>query len=94
MRRIVSYFDEPNTEFKLDPSFEPTNTPAVEHKVIEPYSDEKNVRIFRDLQKLESVGLVLPCDEAHMYYAAMNSKACKLTPVGQHYWRLVHDSII
>ena len=24
-----------------------------------------------------------------MYYAAMNSKLCKLTPIGKRYWKLV-----
>jgi hypothetical protein len=27
-------------------------------------------------------------DEEFMYYAAINSKACRLTPLGQQYWRL------
>ena len=28
---------------------------------------------------MEGVGLVVPVGEEHMYYAAMNSTACKLT---------------
>lgn len=89
VRRIVKYFSEPTIIFPLDPSFEPTNNYKTEHKVLEPLSDEKNVAIFSDLQKLESVGLVVPVGTPHMYYAAMESKSCKLTSVGQHYWRLV-----
>ena len=50
--------------------------------------------IFKNLQKLESVGLVCPVGEEHMYYAAMNSKSCKLTPLGQHYWNLVKSGKI
>jgi len=46
------------------------------------------------LQKLQSVGLIVPVDEQHMYYAAINSKACKLTALGYHYWRLVKDKRI
>lgn len=49
---------------------------------------------MKDLQKLVSVGLVKPVDEDHMYYAAMNSKSCKLTALGAHYWRLVKDQRI
>lgn len=94
LRKINLYFDRPEMELRLDPSFEPTNSPITEHKVIEPYADEDHVKIFTDLQILESVGLVVPCDEEHMYFAAIKSKSCKLTAVGQHYWRLAHNSFI
>lgn len=94
LRRMITYFDKPDDELNLDPSYEPTNTPAVEHDVIEPHAIKEHVMIFSDLQKLEGVGLVVPCDEEHMYFAAMKSKACKLTPAGQHYWRLVKENII
>ena len=33
-------------------------------------------------------------DEYDMYYAAMNSKSCKLTAVGKQYWRLVKEGRI
>lgn len=94
VRRIVNYFAEPTTKLPLDPSFEPTNNTETEHKVVEPFSIDKNVAIFSDLQKLESVGLVVPDGTPHMYYAAMESKACKLTSVGRHYWRLVKEDRI
>jgi hypothetical protein len=94
IRRIINYFDKPDTEIILDPSFEPTNSPIVDHEVIEPYADKDHVKVFSDLQKLEGVGIVVPCEEEHMYFAAMKSKSCKLTPVGQHYWRLVKENII
>lgn len=89
IRNLTKYFKIPQEEFKLDPSFEYTNAIDIEHKVIEPYANEKNVAIFKELQKLASVGLVVPVDEDHMYFAAMNSKSCKLTALGYHYWRLV-----
>lgn len=94
LRRLVDYFSTPEVELPLNPSFEPTNALAVEHKVIEPYADSENTQIFKELQMLEGVGLVVPCGEEHMYFAAMNSKACRLTSAGQHYWRLVHGKII
>lgn len=67
LQRITKYFPCPNQEHLLNPSYEPTNAIAVEHSVIEPYADATNVAIFNDLQKLESVGLVVPCGEEHMY---------------------------
>jgi hypothetical protein len=43
---------------------------------------------------LKYVGLVVPVNAEHMYFAAMDSKACKLTALGHHYWRLVQDKRI
>lgn len=91
VRRLVNYFTEPTTKLPLNPSFEPTNNNETEHIIVKPYSNIKNVAVFSDLQKMESVGLVVPCDTPHMYYAAMESKSCRLTSVGQHYWRLVKE---
>ncbi len=82
MRRITSYFTMPDAEHNLDPSYEDT----------EECSSEEKVNIFKDLQKFESVGLVVPVDEEHMYFAAMNSKSCKLTALGYQYWRLVNEN--
>jgi len=43
---------------------------------------------------MEGVGLVVPVSEEHMYYAAINSKSCRLTALGGHYWRLVNQKKI
>lgn len=94
LRSLVEYFPSPTSQFALDPSFEITNSTKTEHKVIEPYSNEQNVQKFKALQRLESVGLIIPVGEQHMYFAAMNSKSCKLTALGYHYWRLVKDKRI
>jgi uncharacterized caspase-like protein len=93
-RNLNKYFTAPEDHFQLDPSFEFTNDPKIEHEFVEPYADAKNVSVFKDLQKLTSVGLIVPVDEQHMYFAAMNSKSCKLTALGFHYWRLVKDKRI
>lgn len=94
LRKLTEYFHKPTDDFNLDPSFEYTNSNDVPHNIIEPLAKEENVRIFKDLQKLESVGLIIPVDEEHMYYAAMRSKVCKLTSLGHHYWRLVREGRI
>ena len=91
LRRLSKYFDSPTSIFPLDPSFEDTNDPQVEHKCIEPYADEKNVEVFKELQMFSNVGLVEPVDTEYMYFAAMDSKACKLTALGAHYWKLSKD---
>jgi len=94
IRKLCTYFPDANGVHHLDPSYEPTNNPAVDHSVIKPYADPRNTAIFSDLQKLEGVGIIVPVDEEHMYYAAMNSRACKLTAVGKQYWRLVQEGKI
>ena len=94
IRKLCEYFNDEDEIMALDPSFEPTNSNAVKHEVIEPYADEENVLKFSDLQKLEGIGLVVPEAEDHMYFAAMHSKGCKLTPIGKQYWRLVKDNKI
>ncbi len=81
LRKLVDYFPKPQVEHKLDPSYEFTEAAANSDKV----------QIFKDLQKFVSVGLVVPVGEEHMYFAAMNSKSCKLTALGFQYWRLVNE---
>ena len=84
LRKIIEYFKSPEEKYLLNPSYEYTDKTAVNEKVT----------IFKNLQKFERVGLVVPIDEEHMYYAAMNSKSCKLTALGLHYWRLVKNKKI
>lgn len=82
MRKITTYFQTPESEHNLDPSYEDTEAAAI----------EENVKIFKDLQKFQGVGLVVPVDEEFMYYAALNSKSCRLTAIGYQYWRLVNEN--
>lgn len=91
LRKLSELFPNPTDEFSLDPSFEFTNSPTCEHEVIEPYANVLNVQKFKELQLFESVGLIEPIDTEHMYFAAMESKSCKLTALGLHYWNLSKD---
>jgi hypothetical protein len=50
--------------------------------------DEDNVRVFKDLQLCNRHSLVVPVGAEHMYYAAIESKTCKLTALGGHYRKL------
>lgn len=81
LRKITAYFPSPEAHHPLDPTYEFTDASSIEAKVT----------IFKDLQKFESVGLVTPVDEEHMYFAAMKSKGCRLTAMGYQYWRLVNE---
>ncbi|HEV3100674.1 MAG TPA: caspase family protein [Candidatus Udaeobacter sp.] len=79
LRKIVTIF--PKSEFVLDlsPAYEPTE---------EPHDEEKEAT-FATLQKYRAARLLVPIGEEHLYYAAMNSKGCCLTPLGRFYWNLV-----
>lgn len=91
LRKLSTYFENPSDQYLLDPSYEFTNDPNDKHDLREPFADPNHVAIFKDLQLFESVGLVEPVDEEHMYFAAMNNKACRLTALGLHYWRLAKN---
>ena len=85
LKQIADLFKTPNSDFPLDPSFEP-QPPAPNHGVA---PDPENNRKFAILQKLNRLNLVKPVGEEHMYFAAMHSKSCKLTVLGEHYWNLI-----
>lgn len=81
LRKIGEYFTSPEEEFQLDPSYEFTSESPI----------EEHVEIFKNLQKYQSVGLVVPVDAEYMYFAAMESKSCRLTALGFQYWRLIKE---
>ncbi len=86
LQRITEFFPSPGFEFRLDPSFEPELKGRDSDM---PPPDLENTRKFAVLQKYNRVNLVVPVDAPHMWHAAMQSKACKLTVLGEHYRRLV-----
>lgn len=92
LQAITTLFPTPEYQFPLDPSFEPERS-GVEDAWV-PAPDPMNNAAFKTLQTLVRVNLVRPVDAPHMWHAAMQSKACELTVLGQHYWRLCHDSLI
>lgn len=84
LRLLPEYFATPDTVYPLDPSYEPSVDPR----------NETNERTFRDFQQLRDARLLVPDGEDHLYYAAINSKACKLTARGRFYWRLANDKMV
>ena len=91
LRHLPELFPSDGYEYKLDPSFEDTNTVDSRSKPVEPYAKRENVAVFKELQKLQSVGIVEPVDAPFMYFAAMESKSCRLTALGVHYMHLARD---
>ena len=86
LRRLTEFFPEPGFEFPLDPSYEPevTGRPAGAAA-----PDMENTAKFAILQKYNRVNLLVPVNAPHMWHAAVESKSCRLTVLGEHYRRLV-----
>lgn len=84
LKMIISLFPNKGENFMLDPTYEPTSDVA----------NSVNVEKFKILQKLNRINLIIPVDSEHMYYAAMDSKSCKLTVLGEHYWNLIKNDRI
>lgn len=94
LRQLTNIFTTSDMEFQLDPSFEPTNIRGGIHYNLAPYADSKNTTVFDTLQQYNRLGLLIPIGTKHMYYAAMETRTCKLTPLGKHYWNLVKKNLV
>lgn len=79
LRKILTLFPKEDYIFPLSPAYEPTALPE----------DAQKEADFSTLQKYRASRLLVPIGEEHLYWAAMNSKSCKLTPLGRFYWNLV-----
>jgi hypothetical protein len=86
LQRIIEFFPFPGFSFPLDPTFEPEMKGRDEGM---PLPDPENTRKFAILQKYNRLHLLVPEGVQHMWNAAMESKSCKLTALGEHYRRLV-----
>lgn len=85
LRMLTTFFPESGAEFALDPTFEPERGSG-DTDIPEP--NPENTKKFAVLQKFNRVNLVVPVGAPHMWHAAMESKSCKLTSLGEHYRRL------
>ena len=91
LQRISELFPIAGYQLQLDPSFEP------ELKGRDPgmsAPNPENTRVFAILQTYNRLNLLVPVDAPHMWHAAMRSKTCKLTVLGEHYRRLVKQALI
>ncbi|MFR9543349.1 MAG: caspase family protein [Rikenellaceae bacterium] len=85
LRKIDHYFPTPGYTFNLNPSFEPNENGKSEGM---DKGDPDNTDIFAVLQKYNRLGLLVPNDSEHMWNAAIESKSCSLTALGEHYRKL------
>lgn len=91
LHRITEFFPSPGFEFPLDPTYEPE---MKGRDLGMPAPIPENTRTFAILQKYNRLNLLVPVDTPHMWNAAMESKSCRLTALGEHYRRLVEKNRI
>lgn len=84
LRELPTLFPLPAEDLPLSPAFEA----SCDKK------EDAKVEILCKLQTLNRVHLVEPVGVDHMYDAAMQSKACRLTASGRYYWRLAQTGRI
>lgn len=84
LRKISLFFPTSDHIYHLDSTFEPEAEPK----------GHDNENKFSILQKYNRNGLLVPVDEEHMYFAAINNKSCVLTPLGKYYWKLAKENKI
>jgi hypothetical protein len=81
LRELPVIFPVPAEDLALSPEYEERH----------PGADPAKVDVMKKLQALNRVRLVVPVNAPHMYDAAIESRACRLTAAGRYYWRLAND---
>jgi hypothetical protein len=88
---IKDLFPTAGFEFKLDPTYEP-EMKGRDEGMPDPIDD--NTKTFAILQKFNRLNLLKSINALHMWNAAMESKSCKLTALGEHYRKLAENNRI
>lgn len=86
LRRLVEFFPKAGCEFQLDPTYEDEirgRLPGMPDPIPE------HTRTFAVLQRYNRLNLLVPSGAPHLWHAAMESKSCRLTVLGEHYRSLV-----
>jgi hypothetical protein len=91
LKQLTAFFPTAGFDFQLDPSFEPEIRGRPDGA---PPPNPEHTRKFALLQKYNRVNLLKPVGAPHMWHAAIESKSCKLTALGEHYRSLVEEKLI
>ncbi|WP_437962700.1 caspase family protein (plasmid) [Sorangium sp. So ce119] len=94
LQALATHFPRPDYNLPLDPSFEPERSAEQLADPNFPRPDPRKTAVFTVLQKYAKVNLVRPVGAPHMWHAAIQSKSCELTVLGQHYRNLVANGLI
>lgn len=93
LQALATHFPRAGYHFELDPSYEPERFEEQRHPNMPPPEPEKTA-VFAVLQRYVKVNLVRPVGATHMWHAAMQSKSCELTALGEHYRRLIAGGLL
>lgn len=94
LQQLATHFPRADYDFPLDPAYEPERSADPLADPSMPPPDAQKTAVFAVLQKYVKVNLVRPVGAPHMWHAAMQSKSCELTVLGQHYRNLVANGLI
>jgi hypothetical protein len=94
LQALATHFPHAGYNFKLDPAYEPERSQEQRNDPNIPPPDPKKTAVFAILQKYVKVNLVRPVGALHMWHAAMQSKTCELTVLGEHYRKLVANNLL
>ena len=94
LQAIVRHFPSAGFRLQLDPAFEPERSTDDAQNLLIPKPNPVKTEIFAVLQRYAKVNLLRPVDAPHMWHAAMQSKWCELTVLGEHYRKLVNQGLI
>lgn len=94
LQALATHFPSADYEFPLDPAYEPERSAEQRADPDIPPPDPQKNAVFAVLQKYVKVNLVRPVGAPHMWHAAMQSRSCELTVLGQHYRQLVASGLI
>jgi hypothetical protein len=94
LQALAIHFPAAGYSFKLDPTYEPERSQEQRNDPNIPPPDPEKTAVFAVLQKYVKVNLVRPVGAPHMWHAAMQSKSCELTVLGEHYRKLVASGLL
>jgi Caspase domain len=94
LQAVAIHFPHAGYNFKLDPAYEPERSQEQRNDPNIPSPDPEKAAVFAVLQKYVKVNLVRPVGAPHMWHAAMQSKSCELTVLGEHYRKLVANRLL
>lgn len=94
LQALATHFPYAGYDLKLDPAYEPERSEEQRSDPEVPRPDPQKNAVFAVLQKYVKVNLVRPVGAPHMWHAAMQSKSCELTVLGEHYRKLVANGLL
>ncbi|PCK77501.1 caspase family protein [Rhizobium sophoriradicis] len=94
LQQLATLFPSQDYVFPLDPEYEPERNDEQRKDPTIPPPDPAKNSVFAILQRYVKVNLVRPVNAPHMWHAAMQSKGCELTVLGEHYRKLVEAGMI